>query len=87
MRVDELAEQIGQPAAQVIKLFFELGEMVTINQLISFELAEIVCEHQGLKAERQSEDIGALYSNVASGVETEQDIRPRSAIVTIMGAC
>ena len=85
MSVEELAEKIGKSTTDIIKLFFDLGEMVTINQIIPFDLAELICEHTGFKAKllpKRSEEEALM---TFTDEDQEEDIQPRSAIVTIMG--
>lgn len=86
MQVDELATALGVSTTEIIKIFFDLGEMITINQIIPYELAEIVCDQMGytcrLKVQQTLEDEIAELTNQEHEPE---DIQPRSAIVTIMG--
>lgn len=84
MSIEELSQKINTPTTEIIRMFFDLGEMVTINQIISFELAEIVCENIGIKTSRQAAK-STQEDLLSSDTNAEQDIRPRSAIVTIMG--
>ena len=47
MQVDELASKLNKSTTEIIKIFFDLGEMITINQIIPYDLAEIVCDQMG----------------------------------------
>ena len=86
MSVEELAQLTNKTTAEIIRIFFDLGEMVTINQIISFELAEVVCEHLGITATKKSkQQIEDELLNLSKSDTFEEDIKPRAAIVTIMG--
>ena len=85
MSVEELAGKIGKSTTDVIKLFFDLGEMVTINQIIPFDLAELICEHTGFQAKLQPKRSEEEALMTFTDEDQEEDIQPRSAIVTIMG--
>ena len=84
MSVDTLAKKINKPSMDIIKTFFELGEMVTVNQMISFEQAEVVLDAFNitatLQATESSQDDGLGLQN-----QQPEDLQPRAAIVTIMG--
>ena len=41
--VDELSQKIGQTPANVIKVLFMLGTMVTINSSLDDEQVELIC--------------------------------------------
>ena len=45
--VGELAEMIGQTPANVIKVLFMLGTLVTINSSLSDEQVELICLDYG----------------------------------------
>jgi translation initiation factor IF-2 len=86
MQVDELASKLNTSTTEIIKIFFDLGEMITINQIIPYDLAEIVCDQMGytsqLKVKQTLED---EIAELTRQEDETQDIQPRSAIVTIMG--
>ncbi|MAV28375.1 MAG: translation initiation factor IF-2 [Legionellales bacterium] len=86
MQVDELASKLNKSTTEIIKIFFDLGEMITINQIIPYDLAEIVCDQMGytsqLKVKQTLED---EIAELTRQEDETQDIQPRSAIVTIMG--
>ena len=49
--VGQLAEKIGQTPANVIKVLFLLGTMVTINSSLNDEQVELICLEYGFEAE------------------------------------
>lgn len=87
--IEELAQKANKKSADIIKAFFDLGEMVTINQSIPFEMAEIALESLDYRAELDTrddkKDSNAIDDDSILEVSTEQDIQPRAAVVTIMG--
>ena len=50
--VGELAEKIGQTPANVIKVLFLLGMMVTINSSLTDEQVELICLEYGFDTEK-----------------------------------
>lgn len=85
MSVDELAKKVNKNTTEIIKIFFDLGEMVTINQTIGFELAEVVCENLGYKVSKVAVKSAQEDLLKADAEDDVVDMQPRSAIVTIMG--
>ena len=47
--VGELAEMIGQTPANVIKVLFMLGTMVTINSSLTDEQVELICLNMDMR--------------------------------------
>jgi len=81
--VAELAEQMKVPATQIVQFAFkELGLMVTVNQRLDFDQIELIASEFGFQAVREGEYAAAVAPTV---VEKEEDLRPRSPVVTIMG--
>jgi len=81
--VSELANRMAERAADVVKALMKMGMMVTMNQTIDADTAELVIEEFGHKAVRVSD------SDVEQAIETiadkDEDLQPRPPIVTIMG--
>jgi translation initiation factor IF-2 len=80
----ELAERLGAPPTDLIKKMLELGEMLTINQSLSDEAAELLARAYGLEPE-----IVAPEEDEAEAEEEEEvdpaRLRPRPPVVTVMG--
>lgn len=52
--VGELSELIGQTPANVIKVLFMLGTMVTINSSLDDEQVELICMEYGYEVKKKS---------------------------------
>ncbi|GHG15750.1 translation initiation factor IF-2 [Paracoccus aerius] len=81
--VSELANRMAERAADVVKSLMKMGMMVSMNQAIDADTAELVIEEFGHKAVRVSDaDVEQVIDTVQDKAE---DLRPRPPIVTIMG--
>jgi translation initiation factor IF-2 len=81
--VSELANRMAERAADVVKSLMKMGMMVSMNQPIDADTAELVIEEFGHKAVRVSDaDVEQVIDTVQDKAE---DLRPRPPIVTIMG--
>lgn len=81
--VQELANVMDVPAAEVIMACLNLGVMVSINQRLDAEIIELVASEFGhevefVSVEEQTEEDIILEDD-------PDDLRPRSPIVTVMG--
>ena len=82
--VDELAEKLGQTPANVIKVLFLLGTMVTINSALNDEQVELICLEYGCECEKHIPVDEINFENIEV-VDDEKDLQPRCPVVTIMG--
>jgi translation initiation factor IF-2 len=81
--VSELANRMAERAADVVKSLMKMGMMVTMNQAIDADTAELVIEEFGHKAVRVTDaDVEQAIDTVA---DRDEDLRSRPPIVTIMG--
>ncbi|MCF8484457.1 MAG: translation initiation factor IF-2 [Rhodobacteraceae bacterium] len=81
--VSELANRMAERAADVVKALMKMGMMVTMNQAIDADTAELVIEEFGHKAVRVSDaDVEQVIDSVQ---DKSGDLLPRPPIVTIMG--
>jgi len=81
--VSELANRMAERGADVIKALMKMGMMVTANQTIDADTAELVIEEFGHRAVRVSDaDVEQVIDTVEDRAE---DLRPRPPIITIMG--
>ncbi len=81
--VSELANRMAERAADVVKSLMKMGMMVTMNQAIDADTAELVIEEFGHKAVRVSDaDVEQVIDTVQDAEET---LITRPPIVTIMG--
>lgn len=83
-----LAEKIGRPATEIVKKLLMLGEMNTVNDSISFEMAEMLADDFGVLLELARAE--TLEEKLNSYLEqTQQDdsghMVKRAPVVTIMG--
>jgi translation initiation factor IF-2 len=82
--VSELANILKVPATQLVTFAFkELGQMVTINQRLDFDMIELIASAFGFQAVREQEYVATqAETQVADKVE---DLAPRPPVVTVMG--
>ncbi|WP_295072128.1 translation initiation factor IF-2 [Tabrizicola sp.] len=81
--VSELANRMAERAADVVKSLMKMGMMVTMNQAIDADTAELVIEEFGHKAVRVSDaDVEQVIDTVK---DLDESLLSRPPIVTIMG--
>ncbi|MBC7137529.1 MAG: translation initiation factor IF-2 [Defluviimonas sp.] len=81
--VQELANRMAERAADVVKSLMKMGLMVSMNEAIDADTAELVIEEFGHKAVRVSDaDVEQVIDTVR---DAEEDLVPRPPIITIMG--
>ncbi|MBS5371585.1 MAG: translation initiation factor IF-2, partial [Coprobacillus cateniformis] len=76
--------KIGQTPANIIKVLFLLGTMVTINSALSDEQVELICLEYGFDAEKHVE-VNEINFEEIEIVDDEADLVSRPPVVTIMG--
>ena len=82
--VGQLADKIGQTPANVIKVLFLLGTMVTINSSLNDEQVELICLEYGFEVEKHVEVSEVNFEEIDIQ-DDEKDLQPRCPVVTIMG--
>ena len=81
--VSELANRMSERVADVVKELMKMGMMVTQNQTIDADTAELIVEEFGHEVTRVSD---ADVEDVIKEVEdTDQDLQDRPPVITIMG--
>jgi translation initiation factor IF-2 len=80
--VNELANLMGVPVADVISKCIELGLMVSINQRLDVETITLVADEFGFEVEFQKEYTSEVLEDTLDASET---LVFRSPVVTIMG--
>ncbi len=81
--VSELAIRMAERVADVIKALMKMGMMVTANQAIDADTAELIIEEFGHRAVRVSDaDVEQVIDTVEDKAE---DLQSRPPIITIMG--
>ena len=81
--VSELANRMAERAADVVKSLMKMGMMVTQNQAIDADTAELIIEEFGHRVQRVSDaDVEDVIVSVTDNVG---DLQPRPPVITIMG--
>ena len=82
--VSELANILKVPPTQVVAFAFkELGQMVTINQRLDFDMIELIASAFGFQAAREEEYVAAAPE--APAADSADTLKWRPPIVTVMG--
>ena len=81
--VGELAKRMGEKGADLVKELFNLDMMVTVNQTIDQDTAELLVDQFGHNIERVSE--ADVDIDTAEDQDPEETLKPRPPVVTIMG--
>jgi translation initiation factor IF-2 len=81
--VSELANRMAERAADVVKSLMKMGMMVTQNQAIDADTAELIVEEFGHRVQRVSDS--DVEDVIVSSVDDAQDLQPRPPVITIMG--
>jgi translation initiation factor IF-2 len=81
--VSELANRMAERSAEVVKSLMKMGMMVTQNQVIDADTAELIIEEFGHKIVRVSaSDVEDAITEIKDNPE---DLKPRPPVITIMG--
>ncbi|OLC09623.1 MAG: hypothetical protein AUH41_04735 [Gemmatimonadetes bacterium 13_1_40CM_66_11] len=81
--VSELANTLKVPPTQIVTFAFkELGQMVTINQRLDFDMIELIASAFGFQAVKEEEYATTQTEEIKDADET---LKPRPPVVTIMG--
>ncbi|MDG3041394.1 translation initiation factor IF-2 [Roseicyclus marinus] len=81
--VSELANRMAERVADVVKALMQNGMMVTQNQVIDADTAELIIEEFGHRVQRVSD---ADVEHVIDSVEDKSDdLKSRPPVITIMG--
>ena len=81
--VGELANRMAERVADVVKSLMQMGMMVTQNQTIDADTAELIIEEFGHNIVRVSDaDVEQVIEQKEDAAE---DLKPRAPVVTIMG--
>ncbi|HEX7752854.1 MAG TPA: translation initiation factor IF-2 [Novosphingobium sp.] len=81
--VAELANRMAEKGADLVKALFKMGVMVTVNQTIDQDTAELLVEEFGHNITRVSESDVDIDTTV--DVDAEDTLKARPPVVTIMG--
>ena len=84
--VADLAAQMSVKSAEVVKVLFTMGTMVTINQTLDQDTAMLVVEEMGHNAvEAKQDDPEAFLASTQEVEVDESTFEPRCPVVTVMG--
>ena len=81
--VSELANRMSERAADVVKSLMKMGMMVTMNQAIDADTAELVIEEFGHKVVRVSD--ADVEQAIEQTKDAADDLETRPPVITIMG--
>ncbi|MGE0424323.1 MAG: translation initiation factor IF-2 [Reyranellaceae bacterium] len=81
--VQELASRMSERGVDVIRILMKMGQLVTINQVIDADTAELVVAEMGHTAKRVTE--ADIEIGLGSDADPEEALQPRPPVVTIMG--
>ena len=82
--VEQLAEKLNKTPAEVIKVLFMLGTMVTINSSLTDEQVELICLEYGYEPKKVV-NVSELNFEDMEIVDDPKDLVSRPPVVTIMG--
>ena len=81
--VSELANRMAERVGEVVKSLMQMGMMVTQNQTIDADTAELIIEEFGHKVVRVSDsDVEDVIQTVE---DDDGDLKPRPPVITVMG--
>ncbi|MCX7337777.1 MAG: translation initiation factor IF-2 [Alphaproteobacteria bacterium] len=81
--VGELANRMAVRGAEIVKTLMKQGLMVTINQIIDGDTAELICGEFGHKCRRVSDS--DIEIGLGGGEDTHAEMISRPPVVTVMG--
>ncbi len=82
--VGQLASKLKVTAGEVVKKLIMMGMMVTVNQVIEYDYAALVCEEFGVTATK--EVVVSIEEKLFDEVEdTAEQLLPRAPVVCVMG--
>lgn len=79
-----LASRMAVKASEVVKLLFDQGMMVTINQVLDQDTAVLVVEELGHRPKIVSQEAD-IVAELTEASDTDEQLIVRSPVVTIMG--
>ena len=82
--VGQLASRLMVTSGEVVKKLIMMGMMVTVNQVIEYDYAALVCEEFGVTATK--EVVVSIEDKLFDEVEdTEEQLEARAPVVCVMG--
>ncbi len=84
LTIKELADKMRVVPAEIVKKLFMQGEMVTVNQEISFEKAEEIAIEYEIMCEKE-EKVDVIAELLKEDEEDESKLVPRPPVICVMG--
>jgi translation initiation factor IF-2 len=81
--VQELANRMAERGVDVIKLLMKQGQLLTVNDIIEADLAQLIAEEMGHGVRRVAES--DVEEGLFATADAGDDLEPRAPVVTIMG--
>src|SRR5215212_7300884 len=81
--IQELANRMAERAVDVIKILMKQGQMVTINDVIDADTAQLIAEELGHTVKRVAE--ADVEEGVFDSADDPAALTPRAPVVTVMG--
>jgi translation initiation factor IF-2 len=81
--IADLANRMSERAVDVIRLMMQQGQMVTINDVIDADTAQIIAEEMGHTVRRVAE--ADVEEGLFDAADDPADMMPRAPVVTVMG--
>ncbi len=81
--IQELANRMAERAVDVIKILMQQGVIAKINDVIDADTAQLIAEELGHSVKRVAES--DVETGISGGADDAADMRPRPAVVTVMG--
>lgn len=85
LTVKEFSELVGQRPADVMRKLIDTGQMLTLNQPLNLDAAQLIAESYGVKTEVIVERQGEALLDDSADTEQDGATQPRPPVVTIMG--
>jgi len=85
IQVGELAKRMNLKAQDIIKILFPLGIVATVNKSIDYDTAYLAATGLGYEVERIVSIEDAFQAREEEEKGSEENLKPRSPVVTIMG--
>jgi translation initiation factor IF-2 len=87
--VQDFADRLGRPAADLIRILMQMGEMLTATQSMSDDAVGLLGEEIGARIEivdpADADQLVAIEGWEDNEPDRDEDLRPRPPVVTVMG--
>jgi translation initiation factor IF-2 len=87
--VQDLADHLGRPSGDLIRILMQMGEMLTATQSMSDEAIALLGEELGVQIEivdpSEADEVQQIAGWEDSQADTDADLKSRPPVVTVMG--